>query len=350
MSTDAEAELEGEVVEPVEDSGFTPLSDEQMTALLNEGNEVHDLPDSASEPGDAAGDVEPASNEAEATDLESLRRTAEELGWSTDDLSDFESADELRWFVRNFDKRNKVEVPEETEEVPAPKNTAKTPETPAETPVIPGFEWSLDVKAMEESGDYTDQEIALAKHVKAVYEQTAIVSKKLEEAKLAELGGSLKQFEEWKQKAEEQYQQQEAAAFSNAFHDIVDTLEESRFGRSLDAKGNVVKLPDDASANRVKLLEEIELQKLRHLRRGEPVPALSVLAKRAENNLFFDDIINSTRKKVTTKLSSQSRRRQLTPSRSKVPLSEPDDADDVANSPELRKAWEESGMADFVRK
>ena len=347
MSTDAEAEVVEEVVEPVEDSGFTPLSDDQMSELLNEGNEVHDLPneDPVATGDDAAGDVEPVSNEAEATDLDSLRRTAEELGWATDDLSDFESADELRWFVRNFDKRIKVEAPEGTEEVPAPTETAKTTEAPAEPPVIPGFEWSLDVEEMEESGDYTDHEIALAKHVKGVYEQTALMRQQMEQS----LGG-IKQFEEWKQQAEQQYQQQEAASFSNSFHDIVDTLDESRFGRSLDAKGNIIKLPEDASANRVKLLEEIELQKLRHARRGETVPALSVLAKRAENNLFFDDIIKATAKKATTSLTKQSRRRQLTPSRSKAPLAESDDPDDPANSPELREAWERSGMPEFIRK
>ena len=347
MSTENEAEVVEEVVESVEDSGYTTPSDEQISSMLDEGSEVNDLPnaDAVATSDDAAGDVESVSNEVDQSDLDSIRRTAEELGWATDDLADFESVEELRWFVSQFDKRTGKLEP--TEEVPAGKADSGSE---VEPPVIPGFDWSLDIEEMEESGDYTSQEISLAKHVRGVYEQTALLSKKLDDAKLAELGGSLKQFEEWKQQAEVSSQQQESVSFANSFHDAVDSLDESRFGRSLDAKGNVVKLSDEASANRIKLWEEIELQKLRLLRRGEQEPPVAVLAKRAENNVFLDDILKQTRKKVTTSLAKQSRRRQLTPSRSKAPLMDSDDPDDPANSPELREAWEKTGMADFLRK
>lgn len=158
----------------------------------------------------------------------------------------------------------------------------------------------------------------------------------------------------------EQMQQQQARehhqARINAFHESVDVMDEARYGRTVDAKGNYCDLNPIHDNNRRQLYEaELAVKKVIEdsaATRGEQpvIPPRKVMLRRAEMMLYGSDILDAQIKAHEEKISKQSQRRRPAAQRSMRPGSSPtssvmkvdkevDPAAEVANNPAVVEAW-----------
>jgi hypothetical protein len=123
-----------------------------------------------------------------------------------------------------------------------------------------------------------------------------------------------KEINELRQRSEfvqQQYMEQQQAAYNVAFHNAVESLDRpDLYGKTVDAAGRPVRIPDEKAQRRLALNQEIEVLAESYARRQQPVPPLDVLVKKAELIAFGDEI--AARSAAEAKDKAAADRRQAT--------------------------------------
>lgn len=323
---------------------FDPVQDEQET-----DTEVGDGEGTPSQEGEIDKEVEgkdppePTAKEGETpggTDAstgswvnDDVLLYARSYGLDEKDLATFADADEFKRATaiidRNLAKQHKDGDGERATTTTPPAAT-KPAETPAAKPNVE--ELDLDPEKFREAG-FDDETIQIVTYARKMRE---------------ELDALKPQIEKISQSAAEEQQRQ----YINSFHDVTDTLDESRYGRSLDDQGNPVQLKPEQRENRRKLYEAAAtlaagMESRQRAAGEEPrIPPMSVLLRRAENVAFADAIRKQERETITKQVAAQSRRRRpVAGSRPTKPVAsgnqpEGDPVLEVANHPDVIRAWQ----------
>lgn len=134
------------------------------------------------------------------------------------------------------------------------------------------------------------------------------------------------------------------------FHNLVDDLDEERFGLSY-SDGKYQDISKEHDSNREKLWNAMDTITSGIYRRAErdgqepELPSDKVLAHRAMMLAFGDEIKEDETKKISRRIQTQSKRRRPVGSaaRKEAPVASADkDSEDIANDPRLVEFWEKS--------
>lgn len=250
----------------------------------------------------------PAANQPANRDWlnQEARDYAASYGLSEDELKDFGSLAELRRAGQIFDKQITKQkptpaVPAVGSVTPAPAPAAVVPATP--TPAEVKKFVPYDIEALKTVG-YDDLTVQMAQAQNDTFAQLQQANERAERAEKAAT------------QVQQYAQQEQAKQQATAFHQAVDSLDEKRFGRSMDQAGRSLPPNPTMDGNRKKLYDAALLINsgiaAQAQQRGETpqYPSLPVLLKRAEALAFADDIRTEERQKVTAAVTAQSNRRR----------------------------------------
>ncbi len=110
--------------------------------------------------------------------------------------------------------------------------------------------------------------------------------------------------------------QAESQRVSDTFHDIVDSLGDKRFGKSVGADGKPVQTTEAEEASRRKLWETVEELTYGHIARQratgkqEPLPPLPAMIRRANAVAFAEEIRADDKRKQEQSIREQSNKRR----------------------------------------
>ena len=212
---------------------------------------------------------------------DAVKELAESYGIDEEELKEFSSHAEFKRATRHIDRNLLV-----------PAKQVPVPEVPVEEEI------DLDPKKYVDAG-YDDETVRLVK-----------VAKRLQD-ELKQMKPAVGQFQALHNAAIQQ-------GFNNAFHDTVDAMDETLYGRSVDKDGNQVTFKSDSTsnANRQKLWEAAAIIedgiKSRAAQAGQQprIPSLPVLLKRAEAMAFGEEIVKRDRDALTKRVQAQSSQRR----------------------------------------
>lgn len=223
---------------------------------------------------------------------------AASYGLTEDELKSYGSLSELRRAGAIFDKHL-------TKKPEAALPLGQQPVIPA--PVVPAKPVDEyvphDLEALKTAG-YDDLTLKMAADQNKAYEQLKQANERAERA------------EKSAGESQKYYQQEEAKRQAQVFHQSVDTLEESRFGRTSDKNGRPLQVTPIHDVNRQKLhqaalliVDGISAQATRSGQQAQ-YPTLPVLLQRAEALAFADEIREGERAKVKAEVAAQTKKRR----------------------------------------
>ena len=281
--------------------------------------------------GDKEVDVESDSGkEAAPWYSDSDKQLASSYGLDEEQLKQFESADDFQRYAKIFDKQL---VAKPAAEVPAAK---VEPQPGTNPPKIS----KIDIERFKAEG-YSDDTIeTLTRHNELVDYVERLSAER----------DSDKQFLSQIQQAITVAEQQRQA---DAFHDAVDSLGDSRFGRAFKDGyvQSLSKTEDDARRALFEAAETIAAgiqARAEKLGQKAEIPPLPVLLKRAQQMAFAEDIRADERRKVQEAVTKQSmKRRPVAASRGDggrfakraEPTNINEAAKEVANLPDVVALW-----------
>jgi hypothetical protein len=232
------------------------------------------------------------------------KQLAASFGIPDEDLNGFTSADEFnraaKLLSRTFASAGQAA---KQPAHPAVTQPVATPATPAATEQQPKKLAKLDAAKFKEAG-YDEDTIALVNAHNDAIEQA-----EAQQRELSQMREQVGQFH--RAMVEQDYVRR-----MNAFHDAVDSLGDSRFGKSVGKDGSQVSLSKDEDAGRAKLFNATDMllrgiiDQAQASGRQPQVPPWSVLVQQARQLAFAEDIRAEERKKVQAQVTEQSKRRR----------------------------------------
>lgn len=309
----------------VKDDGEEGGKDAPDISFPSDGEEKKDQEAPA---GEAA---EESAEETESWVDDQSRQLAESYGMSAEELAEFKSPEEFARAAVFLDKHLISLAPKAAVQPPAEVPAGK----PAEQPPVGKFD--LDVQKFIDA-DYDEHTIELVKAHKALAEEHS------------QLQQSVGQFRQ-------QVEADQQRATLNNFHDVVDTMEEDLFGRSLTSGSDgsdrlVVKLSEAHESARQKLYETMDAlaagiaAKAAQSGRPAELPPASVLIHRAKQVAFGEELRKRSIREFQEKVAAQSKRRRPAAGRSRPASAPPkaqdgnrDEVADIADHPEVVKLW-----------
>ena len=170
---------------------------------------------------------------------------------------------------------------------------------------------------------------------------------------------ALKQAEEFQKQVQVSFQEHQHRQKLESFHDAVDQMDVSRYGRSIDDNGNYVPLDKSVDDNRRKLFDTVEMlsnaivQTAVRSKTTPVVPPLTVLLRRAEQVAFGKEIADRDKKEFEGRLKAQAKRRRSAGSASGISSmqnkasmntqgksnAEAGSAASIANNPTIVAGW-----------
>lgn len=238
-----------------------------------------------------------------------VKQLAASYGLADDDLKDFSSAGEFNKFARLTDRRLAADADrarkawEAKQAEQQAQNTATT--QAVENAKVAAKLVKIDLEKRKASG-YDEEAIDIfAKHNELVdYVEQSRAEREAEQNRFQHLEQQFQHFQGYAAQAEWQRQ-------LDSFHDSVDALENSRYGKSVGADGRPLRLNQAEDEARRKLFEASR-QVAANIARvpGVPLPSNKVLLQRAEQLAFAEDIRAEERRKMAESISEQSKRRR----------------------------------------
>lgn len=271
---------------------------------------------------------------------EEIRELAASLGWDDEKLNEFETYDQFIEAAVKHDNELKdlsEKVARESERQ-APPPPPKRPEKQAETQATTDLDQiELDPEKYRAAG-YDEETVNIVRYTKALHDELKRLRPAVDEMVRA-------------------YEEAKHQSYLNHFHDLLDTMDEERYGRSVDSNGRPVKLPPEKNENRRKIYDTAHTLLNGIIAKGakpEELPPLSTLVKRAELVVFGNEILQKERENFKQRVERQARYRRPLPSRPVVNhegrrperlrgqgmagLAEI--VKDIANHPDVVKLWE----------
>lgn len=233
----------------------------------------------------------PETDENKSWISDDVRTLAKDFGLDDAKLGAFTDETEFRRAVMLADQALISKPVEKKAEAPTGQQ--------AETKVA---DIDLDPEKYKAAG-YDEETIKLVENAKALKEQAA--------AQRAELEAIKRETAEFKEFVSKQREKEEAAQRErdvDAWHGLVDHLDEKLFGKSHDAEGNVVQLDAALDGNRRKLHEAAKtlvdgIVRQAEARGVEPVlPTTQSLLQRAKYLAFGEQIAKAEREAAQTKI------------------------------------------------
>lgn len=262
-----------------------------------------------------------------------IRLLARSYGFEDADLTEFSSAKEFDKAARLYERRLAALVKPPEQPGTQPAGTQQPGQ--AEQDALP----DLDLEKFK-AGGYDDQTVELVEFTKKLADSFKAAQDQVK---------FLKEQEDVRIR---QQQEMMVKAHLQTFHNYVNTLDESRFGRTVDKTGKPLAIDPALEANRRKLFEQADIiargiQSRAAMTGQQPVyPSFETIIKRAEAMAFADDIRQAERERVTKELREQSARRRpvgaskpLTGSRPAKDLPSAQSAAEIAAHPSIRKLW-----------
>lgn len=292
------------------------------------------------QPGTEAGTDAEAVAESTGGGTEAANKTPEEKPWyddsdreyaaaynlTDDDLKGFSNREELRRAGTIFD-RNELAAVKKAEQETQAKVEEKKPEAIAPVP-DPN---DIDPEEYAKAG-YDEHTIKIAKALKAERE-----ARKAKDTEFESLNKRVTEFIAQEERKQAIFQHQ---AKVSQFDDIVDTLDERLFGRSLTKDGRLAQMGKDHFESRKKLFEVVQdLQEVRERRANASGQRFNtpmrVLVEQAAQIAFAEEFKKQAEQKRASELKAQSQRRRpvaahRTPAPTGNPITKPDPHDEVA--------------------
>lgn len=267
-----------------------------------------------------------APKEPSAWITDEVRGLAQSYGLTEQDLGEFSGPDEFHRQARFFDGKL-LGAP------PSSPPTGQQPE-PEKKTEISGL---IDVAKYKEEG-YDELSISWAEsHNKLVEDQRR-------------MEGVFNDFIQQVQEAERQQ-------YANVVHDYLDQMDEGRYGRSANERGNTLKLSPEQIAARTQVFDmaasmrEALVNQAQQAGREPVIPPLVTLLQRADNYCFATENRERDRKQIQEQLAKQAKKRRPVSARPKTvpapkeelkaPQTEEDYIVHLVNDPELTKHFEE---------
>ena len=241
---------------------------------------------------------------------ETDKELALSYGFADDDLKDFADAKEFNRVTRLLDRQlvRSVEAqrpaPPAEETPPATEPHKQNGHTPPATPVAAPKFAKHDLAKLREEG-YGDTELAHFEQQNKLIEHI----EQQEQSRVAELD-RLQKIEQGFNQFQQQLVQADQQRRWNSFHESVDHLGPDRFGKAFGDNGKPVALTKEQDDARRKLYDTAETIAAGMQARGQDIPAMSVLLRRAEQLAFADDIAKTSADKVRKEILDQSKRRR----------------------------------------
>lgn len=307
--------------------------DDLNAEVVDSGKEAHDsevgkdadtndLPNN----GGAAAAADSESSESWLTDEH--RNLANSYGFSDADLKSFQSEDDFNRFASMFEQKL-TDFAKQSKSKAAAEAAAKKPEQAKEE------EDDLDLDYYKGKG-WEEESLRLVQGARKERERRKEMEQRLEAMEKAFNEAAARQQQE---------------VFHNTFHSVVDNLGEDLFGRVFDENGTASDLDKSKEANRHKLYEAAELiaagivAKAKEAGVDPNVPPLPTLLSRAKQMVFASEIRQVENQKRNEAVMRQSKQRRPVAASRPVKTAAPttkvtvDNAKEVANHPELTKAW-----------
>jgi hypothetical protein len=288
------------------DVAADPVSVQAEETVTNEA-------DAVSEGSEEVGKEAPAS--ADWLD-DSTREVALSYGLSEDEVKEFSSQAEFNRFSRMMDKQF--------------TSLGSQKIAPKQEPVAPQESNDLDLSKFDPE-TYDPETIQLVKYAKETREELNRIKQETEVLMMAQ-----RQVEQTRQ--------------VNEFHNVVDSLGDDRFGKTVDESGNIQPLSAAANELRKRVFESAAILAAGIIKRAEDagtqanLPPMPVLVKRAYQMEFAQDIAARERKSVQNKITAQSKLRRPVAGHRGVaaaPAAGRDEAQRLASNPAIVKAWKQ---------
>lgn len=308
---------------------------EDPDAEPDETDEVDDEPQAKREPDDAPEDSADDKPWYRETDLQ----LAKTYGLSEDDLKEF--ADE-----KEFAKATRLLHRVAGEQVSEPRTPKDNIEEAKKTDGIPE---GLPREAFDEHGkirpsyfkenDFDDETMVLVESLRAEQDRREQSIKEMEQ---------LKNQTQWlmNEMVQERQRQQE-----QMFHTALDALNPGFYGQSLDESGRPVTLSESQQERRQRILEEVHAIGESIARQAEKqgvapeYPTWEVMVRRAQNNIYAEEVAAEEKKQRRDKIAEQSRKRRpvgYSTGRTKAANAavDPTDPSAIAAMPEIAKFFD----------
>jgi hypothetical protein len=258
-------------------------------------------------------------------------------GLSEEDLKEFNGGEDFRKALSFYDKQLvKRSAKADTKPDTKPEAAQNKAETqPANKTESKPDEFDLDPEQYKKAG-YDEETVRVVRVAKELREQVKALTAKTESLS--------KRTED---------EDRHRAVFE--FHDHVDRMDESLYGRSADDDGNYKDLSPEQDANRRKLhegLKTIVAAIERDAREAgvEPkYPTFASLLKRAENFALGEELRKKTVERVRQDASNQSKQirqvnrgKPVTPVTKKTVSREESEVSEIANDPKVRAFWDKA--------
>jgi hypothetical protein len=271
-----------------------------------------------------------------------VRERARSYGLSDADLTEFDSPDEFRKATVVLD-RNLVNLARRTAET---SRAAQAPAKPAEQPAIKTGEQDglVDPQKYADAG-FDSETVEAMKAIRQLQEQNKQITQQNQELSQFVTGMKASQREA------------ERARHINEFHDAVDSMDEGRFGRSVDKDGRSLELSQPQDASRRRLYETAKalivgsmLQAKQSGSRSEPL-SLRVALQRAEQVEFGDEMRKQERLAYQEKVAEQSKRRRPSAGRSRqvAPTRAADSSEPVTSSDAVAAILGDPAVQKFIQ-
>lgn len=245
---------------------------------------------------------------------DNLKTLAASYGLSEGDLGSFSSEEDFRMAASLADKQ-----------IIAKKEVKREPEEKKEEATDGKLPWKLDRERFEKA-DFDEDTLAFVDAHNKLCEAHEGLTENMKTM-------------------QDRATQVEAESRVNAFHDLVDTMDEDLFGKSIDESGNVLNLSETLDKNRRELHETAEDLASNIERRGQELPPFPVLLQRAKTLAFGEQIADQQKQEKREAVTKQSRERRSAAgtTRKQTPTKKEylDMAEEVADNPEIKKVWDE---------
>lgn len=337
--------------EPVVSTSAAPAAETQAAAAAETGENP------SADSGSGGGTDAAASSASWLKDQH--RELGKSYGFSDDELGEFQSEAEFNRATRAIDKqlatfgqaaRQQNADPAATAAQQTQRTAPATQIQDATAPPAPAQSAAtqaainklsrVDVEKLKANG-YDDDAIAELSKLNSVAEVVERIEGRFQQIE--------QQFNGW-----QQYQMQAAQRQQlYDFHAAIDALNDDRFGKAFDSEGREMQLTNEQIALRDRVGHAAYDIASGHASRGAPVPPMNILAQRARNYAFAEEIRAEERKKVQADISDQSKKRRpvaqqarnplgrhLPPARNEtVPRSINEEAREFFKSPDIQAAY-----------
>ena len=297
------------------------------------------------------------------------RELASSYGFKDEDLGDFTSPEEFKRATRLIDKQfvQSVEAQRQAYQAQQAAEQQRQQEQQTQSPKKAASEATtskskltkLDLEKMKEEG-WGESELNAWKNQNDLIDEMESLRNQL-----AEQQALVTQTHQGHTQLQQVIAQNERARWLNTFHSAVDSLGDGRFGKTIGADGKPANLSRQENEARQRLHDMAETLAMgiatqAQARGQQPnMPPLQTLLRRAEQVVFADDIARDAVKKSQAAIAEQAKRRRPVASirasngqyagNRREPMTINDRIQEVANNPEVVKAWkileEKSGVA-----